>query len=371
MPARTKRLSFSELKVGILVLVSIALFIFFIFSATGGIGRLLGQPFIVKARFAEVDGLLPGNEVRLAGKRVGNVQQVTLAVIPERPEDQNTVEVTMTIDREVAEQWIRTDSLATLGSIGLLGDKVVDITPGTKKGRPLPSGAYLQTSPGTNIRKIISGVDPLISDLTDSAEQIKTLVAKVNQGQGTIGRLVNDPKVYEDLDRTILEANELVKQVREGQGTLGRLINDPGLYQDLKETTARLERFIRQLDEGQGTVARLIKDPELYKKIEATITRLQQTSDRIAVVAARIERGEGTIGKLINDPTLHEDTQKTMANVRHITTRLEQGQGTMGALLHDRELYDNLNSLSSQLVRLIYDFRQDPKKYLRVKVSIF
>jgi phospholipid/cholesterol/gamma-HCH transport system substrate-binding protein len=371
MPARTKRLSFSELKVGILVLASIALFIFFIFSATGGVGRLLRQPFIAKARFAEVDGLLPGNEVRLAGKRVGNVEQVALAVIPERPEDQNTVEVTMSIDPEVARQWIRTDSLATLGSIGLLGDKVVDITPGTQKGQPLPSGSYIQTSPGTNIRKIISGVDPLIADLTDSAEQIKTLVSKVNEGQGTIGQLVNNPKVYEDLDRTIVEAKELVKQVREGQGTLGRLVSDPGLYQDLKDTTARLERLIKQMDEGQGTVARLIKDPELFKKIDTTMTRVQDISERLDLISARIERGEGTIGKLINDPALHEDTQKTMANVRHITARLDQGQGTMGALLHDRELYDNLNSLSSQLVRLVYDFRQDPKKYLRVKVSIF
>jgi len=369
MPQRTKRLSFSELKVGMLVLASIALFIFFIFSASGGFR--FTPPFIAKARFAEVDGLLPGNEVRLAGKRVGNVEEVTLAIVPTQAEDQNTVEVTMSIDQDVAQKWIRTDSLATLGSIGLLGDKVVDITPGTQKGQPLPSGSYIQTSPGTNIRKIISGVDPLIADLTDSAEQIKTLVAKVNEGQGTIGQLVNNPKVYEDLDHTIVEAKELVKQVREGQGTLGRLVSDPGLYQDLKDTTARLERLIKQMDEGQGTVARLIKDPELFKKLDMTMTRVQDISERLDLISARIERGEGTIGKLINDPALHEDTQRTMANVRDITGRLNQGQGTMGALLHDRELYDNLNSLSSQLVRLVYDFRQDPKKYLRVKVSIF
>jgi len=359
------------LKVGILVLASIIIFIFMVLSATGGIGRLFTQPFTAKARFGEVDGLIPGAEVRVAGKRVGNVEAVTLAVIPERPEDPRTVEVTMSIDPEIARQWIRSDSVAALGSIGLLGDKVVDISPGTQKGQPIPSGSYIQSSPGTNIRKIISGVDPLISDLSDSAEQIKTLVSKVNEGQGTLGLLLNNPKIYEDLDRVIVEARQLVNQAREGEGTIGRLVTDPSLYKDLKDTTTRLERVIKQIDEGQGTVARLIKEPELYKRIDATVARLQQTSERLDVIAARIERGEGTIGKLINDPTLHEDTKKTMANMEHITERLDQGQGTAGALLHDRELYDNLNNLSSQLVRLVYDFRQDPKKFLRVKVSIF
>ncbi|MBI3950871.1 MAG: MCE family protein [Acidobacteria bacterium] len=368
---RGKHLGFSELKVGILVLASVAILIFLVMSATGGVSKLLTEPYIAKTRFAEVDGLLPGADVRLAGKRVGNVEAVNLASVPKSPEDLNTVEVVMSIDPDVARQWIRTDSRASLGSIGLLGDKVVDISPGTQNGQPLPSGSYIESMPGTNIRKIISGVDPLISDLTESAEQIKSMVTKINEGQGTLGRLIHNPRVYEDLDRAVLEATQLVKEVREGQGTMGRLINDPTLYEDLRTTTQRLQNVVRQIDEGQGTVARLIKDPELYTRIDATVARLQQTADQLQVISARIERGEGTIGRLINDPALHEETKQTMSNIRSITARLDQGQGTAGALLNDRQLYDNLNQASSQLVRLIYDFRQDPQKYLRVKVSIF
>lgn len=371
MQSRGKRLAFSELKVGILVLVSITVFVFIVLSATGGVRDLLSRPFVAKSRFAEVDGLLPGADVRLAGKRVGNVKEVNLASVPRNPEDLNTVEVIMEIDPDVAKQWVRSDSRATLGSIGLLGDKVIDISPGTVNGQLLPRGSYIESAPGANIRKIISGVDPLITDLTDSAEQIKSLVTKINDGKGTLGRLINNPKVFEDLDRVMLEATELVKQARQGQGTIGRLVNDPALYEDLRDTTRRLENVVRQIDEGQGTVARLIKDPEMYQKIDAMMVKLQEASSRLDVIVARIEGGQGTIGRLINDPSLHEDTKQVMNNVRNITGRMDQGQGTVGALLNDRELYDNLNQMSSQLVRLIYDFRQDPQKYLRVKVSIF
>ncbi len=366
-----KKVTLADLKVGILVLASLVFLILMILTASGGI-TLFEEEFIVKARVAEVDGLIPGNEVRLAGYRIGNVKEVRFAPeLPSRPEDPNTVEIVMRVDPKIARERIRSDSVVTLGSIGLLGDKVVEITPGTKNGAPIQSGAYLRSTPGTNIRKIISGVDPLIADLTDTAEQIKRLVARVNEGEGTLGRLIRDPKLYMDIDRTVLEAQELVRQIREGEGTIGKLITDPTLYADLKRTVTRLEQLTRDLREGQGTIARLIREPEFYEKLDRAVTRLDEISARIDTIAARIERGEGTVGRLINDPTVHEEAKATLSNLRNITARIESGEGTFGALVHDRQLYNNLNALSSELVRLIYDFRQNPGRFLRIKVSLF
>jgi phospholipid/cholesterol/gamma-HCH transport system substrate-binding protein len=369
MPAG-KKVTFREVKVGIVVLVAIALLIFMILTASGEIG-FIREEFLVRARVAEVDGLIPGNEVRLAGVRVGNVVEVKFGEIPVRPEDPNTVEIVMRVNPEIARERIRSDSVVTLGSIGLLGDKVVEISPGTKKGTPIRSGDYLQSSPGTNIRKIISGVDPLIADLVDTAEQIKQMVLRINQGQGTVGKLIRDPKVYEDLDATIIEAHDLVRRIREGEGTVGRLINDPTLYDDLKRTIARLERVTRDIQEGEGTLPRLIREPEVYETLHRTMRRVEDIAARVDTIATRIEKGEGTVGRLINDPRLHEDARAMVANVKQITGRIESGEGTLGALVHDRQLYDNLNSLSSELVRLLYDFRQNPGKFLRFKVSLF
>jgi phospholipid/cholesterol/gamma-HCH transport system substrate-binding protein len=368
MAKKGKKLAFSDLKVGLLVLAGIAIFIFMIMSATGG--NPFGQKFVLTTHFAEVDGLLEGNEVRIAGVRAGNVKTVEFGV-PKSKNDVNTVKVVMELDPAIAQQLIRSDSTATLGSIGLLGDKVVDITPGTTAGTRLRSGAAVDSTPGTNIREVISGVHPLISNLTDTANQIKTMVENVNKGEGTIGQLVKNPKVYRDLDATVLEAQQLINDIREGGGTLGQLVKNPEVYDQIKDVATRLERLMRQIDEGEGTVARLIKDPDLFKKIDATMTSVRTTADRLDEISRRIEKGEGTLGRFINDPALHEKTKDTMTNLESITERLDKGQGTAGALLHDRQLYDNLNSLSSEMVRLIYDFRQDPKKYLRIKVSVF
>ncbi|HXF03999.1 MAG TPA: MlaD family protein [Blastocatellia bacterium] len=369
MPTR-KKITFSELKVGIVVLVAIALLIFMILTASGEIG-FIREEFLVRARVAEVDGLIPGNEVRLAGVRVGNVVEVKFGEIPTRPEDPNTVEIVMRVNPEIARERIRSDSVVTLGSIGLLGDKVVEISPGTKNGKPIQSGDYLQSAPGTNIRKIISGVDPLIADLTDTAEQIRQMVLRINQGQGTVGKLIRDPKVYEDLDATIIEARDLVRRIREGEGTVGRLINDPTLYDDLKRAVTRLERVTREIQEGQGTISRLLREPDVYDSLNRTMKRVEEIAERVDTIATRIEKGEGTVGRLINDPALHEDARVMVANMKEISGKIETGEGTLGALVHDRQLYDNLNSLSSELVRLLYDFRQNPGKFLRFKISIF
>jgi phospholipid/cholesterol/gamma-HCH transport system substrate-binding protein len=369
MPAR-KKMTVADLKVGIVVLVAVSLLIFIILTASGE-RSLFERKFLLRARVSEVDGLIAGNEVRLEGVRVGNVQEVNFAELPATREDQRTIEIVVRVKPDVARRWIRTDSVVSLGSIGLLGDKVVEISVGTKNGQSVKSGDELQSDPGTNIRKIISGVDPLIADLSNSAEQIRKLVTGINEGQGTIGKLIRDPKLYTELDGTIIEARELVRRVREGDGTMGKLVNDPGLYNDLRQTLTRLEKITQELQEGQGTIARLIREPEMYDKLNKTIARLDEISTRVNTIAARIEKGEGSIGKLINDPGLHEETKETVANLKGITERMDNGDGTFGALLHDRQLYNNLNSLSSEMVRLIYDFRQNPKRFLQIKFEIF
>jgi len=368
--AARKKVTIADLKVGIVVLVAISLLIFMILTASGEVS-VFEREFILKTRVAEVDGLIPGNEVRLSGVRVGSVKAVNFAGLPARPEDPNTIEIVMRVRPEVAREQIRSDSVVTLGSIGLLGDKVVEISAGTTSGTPLQNGDYLQSSPGTNIRKIISGVDPLIADLADSADQIRQMVLRINQGQGTVGRLIRDPKIYEDLDATVVEARELVHRIREGEGTVGKFINDPTLYNDLKRTVTRLEAITREIEEGKGTLAKLLKEPEVYEKLNRTMSRLDEISQRVDTIASRIEKGEGTVGRLVNDPSLHEETKAAVANLKSITDKMDRGEGTFGALLHDRQLYNNLNVLSSELIRLIYDFRQNPGRFLKVRVSIF
>ncbi|MBI4470539.1 MAG: MCE family protein [Acidobacteria bacterium] len=369
MPS-TKKLSLADLRVGLLVLGSLILLFVLILSASGEL-KPFEKRFIVRTRVSEVDGLSPGNEVRLAGVTVGKVDSVKFGEIPATPGDQNTVEILMSVDPKAARDRIRSDSLATLGSIGLLGDKVVEISPGTKNGTPLESGGLLRSSETGNIRKIISGVDPLIGNLADTLEQLKSVTNKINEGKGTLGQLINNPRVYQDLDSAVLAARDLLERVRAGDGTAGRIINDPGLYEDARKLVQRLESVSKAIEEGPGTLSRLIHEPELYDRLSQASDRLNRVAGRIETVSAKIESGEGTIGKLVNDPRLHDETAVTVTNLKNITGRLDRGEGTAGAILHDRKLYDNLNQATSELVRLLYDFRQNPGRFLKIRVTLF
>lgn len=369
MPS-TKKLTFADLKVGLLVLASLVLLFVFILSASGEL-KPFEKKFIVRTRVSEVDGLAPGNEVRLAGVTVGKVDEVKFGQIPKTSEDQNTVEIVMSVNPKQVQGRIRSDSQAILGSIGLLGDKVVNITAGTENGTPVESGALLRSSETGNIRKIISGVDPLLGNLGDTLEQIKSVTTKINEGKGTLGQFINNPKVYQDLDGAVLEARELLNRIREGEGTAGRFVNDPSLYEDIRRMVQRLEAVSKSLEEGPGTIARLIREPELYDKLNKTIQELSDASGRLGRISAKIETGDGTIGRLINNPKIHDETAETVTHLKNITARLDRGEGTAGAVFQDRKLYDNLNAASSELVRLLYDFRQNPGRFLRIRVTLF
>src|SRR5262249_51122545 len=121
----------------------------------------------------------------------------------------------------------------------------------------------------------------------------------------------------------------------------------------------------------KGTVGRLFKEEKLYNDTSALVSKLNETSARLEGLVAKIDRGEGTVGRLIKEEKIYTDARDTIEKLNVIMARLEKGEGTAGMLLKDEKLYNNANNLSAELTKLLYDFRQNPKKYLSVKVTIF
>src|SRR5438309_2211116 len=147
MPGK-KKIGFAELRVGLLVLMSISILIALILTISGDI-----SPFrhflILRTKLSQVDGLRQGTEVRLAGVHIGQVMEVNLLPVAKDDKELRNVEVVMKIEDVIdgipAQQRIRSDSRVILGSVGLLGDKVIDITPGTiEKGQPVPNGGEIK-----------------------------------------------------------------------------------------------------------------------------------------------------------------------------------------------------------------------------------
>jgi phospholipid/cholesterol/gamma-HCH transport system substrate-binding protein len=377
---QTKQTTISQLRVGLLVLAALAILILTIFAVSGDL-RIpgLNKTTTVRTQMASIDGLTKGAEVRLSGKRIGSVRDIKFGRIPNQATEQSNIDIEMEIDGKLdgrpAIERIRTDSLAVLKSAGVLGDNVIDITPGTTTGQPIKDGGSIQSRAQKSVGDIINASQDAVSNLNEISDDVRAITENLRAGKGSMGKFLNEETFYLDLDSTIREAESLMKELKSGQGSVGRLVSDPALYNQTSETIARLrgisDQIGDQLQSGRGTIGKLFRDEELYNKANSLIARLDTTSQRLDRTMARIENGEGTAGKLIKDEKLYEDARDTLTKVNAITTRLEKGEGSFGLLLKDERLYNNINNVSGEVTKLLYDFRQNPKKYLSVKVTIF
>jgi phospholipid/cholesterol/gamma-HCH transport system substrate-binding protein len=122
---------------------------------------------------------------------------------------------------------------------------------------------------------------------------------------------------------------------------------------------------------GKGTLGKLVTDDQFYKQANEILAKFNSTTEKLDRIAGDIEAGRGSLGKFIKDDKLHDDAQAAVASLRSISDKLDKGEGTAGKLLHDDQLYNNLNQTTGEMVKLLYDFRQNPKKYLSIKLSLF
>jgi phospholipid/cholesterol/gamma-HCH transport system substrate-binding protein len=360
-----------DLRVGLLVVASIAVLILLILAVSGDISFFKSR-MTLYTDLVGAEGLKVGDEVRLAGVRVGSVKAVEFTEVPSDQSATSAVRVKMVIEGRDAQERIRPDSRAILRQLGLLGGQYVNITPGTKAGGPpVQNGDTIPGAQETTIGQVVEASDDLLSGFQQLSNRLNQITDTINSGKGTIGRFINDESFYLNLNKVTLEAQELVRRIREGDGTAGRLINDPKLYEDLRASVNELQAVANKVSSGNGTIGKLVNDQAVYDRINSAATRLDAASERIEKITAQVESGNGTVGKLIYDEKLHQDASAAIASLKNITDRIDRGEGTLGKLAKDEQLYNNLNALSSESVKLLYDFRQNPKKYLSIKVSLF
>ncbi len=381
MPPSKKTVSLRELRVGLLVLGSIAILIFLILNASGDINPFT-KKLHLRARFADANGLRDGSEVRLAGVRVGKIDKITLlppSDVPNSPKVEAAMVIDSNIDGRPANERIRTDSTAQQGSPSLLGNEMlINITPGSAVGEPVKDGAILPSSTSNTVNDFATSGTDLAQRLSKLSDEINGMVRDVKDGKGTIGRLFSDEALYNNLNATIRETEDLMVQIKAGKGSAGKLINDPALYNNANAITLQLKLIADDLRAGRGTAGKLLTDDQLYVRINRTADRLDQSVTQINGMIGEINAGHGTLGRLIKDDQIYNDARSAIARfnttaerVDNMVSAAQRGEGTLGKLLTDESLYSNVNQLSSEGVKLIYDFRQNPKKYLTIKFELF
>jgi phospholipid/cholesterol/gamma-HCH transport system substrate-binding protein len=364
-----QKTTIAQLRVGILVVVTVTILIIFILGVSGGI-PFFQHNAIYTTRFAAAEGLKKGDEVRLAGKLIGKVDSVEFGGIPATKDDKPIV-ITMIVDANEVDGRIRRDSQAVLAQQGFLGDRVIDITPGTRAAETIPDGGEIPSADQPGLSQVFQGASDILVQFNTVGKQLQELMDNVNQGKGTIGKLLHDDAFYVNLNRAVVEFQGIGAKVSEGDGTLARLLNDPKLYDDLRGAANNVQGIVADVRGGKGTLGKLINDEQFYKQATEVLEKFNSTTAKLDRIAADIEAGRGTLGKFIKDEKLHDDAQAAVASLKNISERLDKGEGSAGKLLHDDQLYNNLNQTSAEMVKLLYDFRQNPRKYLSIKVSLF
>ncbi len=361
MPQR-KQLTWTELRVGLFVLVGMFILAVAIFYVTGV--RILGPKYRLRTYLPEVEGLTIGAPVRLDGVEIGNVDAIRVSqVVPKQPPDpRRSIELVLRIDKHYQNE-VRTDSTAGLITEGLLGNRLVSIHRGF-------TGAVLtenQEIPGREekaIKQIVERGADLTENLNAMSEQVREIVDGIRRGRGTLGKLLVDETAYRRLNSTLARLDEVVASVQAGQGSLGKLVASDELYRRVNSASVRLETLLADVQAQKGTLGRLVYDPSLHENAK-------QFLERGNLLLADVRAGKGTLGRLATDETLYVKWRETGTNLAAATEKLNSNRTSAGKFFSDPQFYDNLTGLAGDLRLLVGDFRKNPKKFLRVKFSLF
>jgi len=401
MPPTQGNLGFSQLRVGIFVLFGLAVLAFLILNATGNFNPF-EKKLRLKARFAGADGLRDGAEVQLAGVNIGKVESVNL-LPPDSPENawvEAVLLVNRNLDGRPLSERVRTDSTAQLVATSILAnDKLINISPGTTNGAPVSENDVLASTSAMSINQLTQTGNELLQQINKMAIPTNEILNKANRGEGTLGRVINDDSLYTNLDATVGETKvtlaklqNTIDRINSGDGSAGKLLNDPELYDNLNRSVVQLEAISRDLRAGKGTAGKLLSDEALYNDARDAIADLRVSAAKIngiaddfKLISNDLREGKGTAGKILKDERLYDDARVAIARLNSTAEKFDviigdaqAGKGTLGKLLTDETLYNNVNQtasnvnqLSSEGTKLIYDFRQNPKKYLTVQFKLF
>jgi phospholipid/cholesterol/gamma-HCH transport system substrate-binding protein len=403
-----QRATVAQMKVGILVTVALLLLAAVILQQSWGVNWFAHT---VKAitYLPDVGGLKPGAPVWLAGIEIGKVTGVSI-VPPEifagnkpafrridelhrqletlNQKDPNYVKISSSLQNDLRDlklelrfveiqfqirsqyiDRISRDSEVGIESKGLIGDSYIDISPGTYGVPPVKIGdAYLiEGVRTTGFREIMTGANDVVANFGVLSDQFKNIALKINPekvGAGLSETVSEVQATLNEAKNTFAHATRTFDDLRSGDGTIARLISDPSAYQHLIEALDKFTKIAGDIQDGSGTLSKLIKNPQLFDAANETLRKAEVMMDRI-------EKGEGTLGKLSKDSALYERSTQAIEKFAGFIDQIDKGEGTLGKLYKDPSLYKNLDQATAEITKLIYDLRQDPKKYLTIRFRLF
>ncbi len=290
------------LSVGTFVLVALVALAISILSLTTDRG-LFASEYRLQAPFENVQGLQAGAPVWLAGKNVGRVEEIRFTP----GDDRSPVLATLAIDTAV-QDFIRDDSVASIGTIGVLGDSYVELTVGSEAGAVLRDGAVIATLTPVNMNQAMAKVTAAVDSFRELSENLNETVEQFADAEG-------GAKVAQAVEAV----SESMIEIRDGDGLIHQLIyEDFGVegVKSLERTFVAMESVMREIAEGQGILHTLIYE---RPRDQDVVNQVLMAGSRLNSILGKIDQGEGTIGLLVNDPSLYEDLQTLLGGAQRST----------------------------------------------------
>ena len=321
-----KQLRWSKLKVGLVITLALLIMIVAIFFA-GGIKEMFSPRIELKAQFMDAKGLRRGAPVWIFGTEVGSVKNIELDPV-------HGAIVTISVDKSV-QKFIKRDAQANILTMGLLGDKYIELSTGSSLAEPIHPGEMIKGGTQIEFSDIMVTVAVAIGKMGEFITKLDNLVVKMEKSEGTVAKFFKDPAIYDNLNQTTKKLSLLLEDIANSRGSMKMLIEDPSLYNKLLTATSSIEEFSKKLNESHGTLKKLVEDPELYEN-------LNRGSKQLSSILERIDKGEGLAGAFLRNEELAKELSEALLEFK---------------------------KLSSELEALVKDIKGHPKKYL--KFSIF
>lgn len=347
----SRSLPWSELRTGIVIIVALALLSVGVLQLSGRSG-FFERSYTLYASMENTLGLKAGNSVSLAGINVGNVDEIKFTANP----SDNRIIVVMKIKRQYMDR-IRQDSVATVKTLGLLGDKYVDISVGGPNSPVMQPGGYLTSAGEAELSRVLAGASSGLSGLSVVASQLQVMLGRINRGEGTAGLLVNDRQLYDQLASSAANLNAAVTDLRQARGTMGKFIENPKLYDNLVDVSAKAKELVDRL--GRGSLVKLSEDKAFHDNLVAVSSNMREVSQSLQ---------KGTFVRLSDDKELYAQIKDMSNRLDGVISKLDSGHGSAGKLLSDEKLYNNMNKFFEDADALVIDINKNPKKYVRISI---
>jgi phospholipid/cholesterol/gamma-HCH transport system substrate-binding protein len=363
MPSQ-QEVRWSQLKVGVIVLISAVILTTLLFLMTSGSGvGVFSHKLTIVTYFENSAGIKSGAAVNLEGVTIGTVKSVRVSTAPERK--LTPVEVVMRIDSKY-QSGLHKDSKAALTTgAAILGDPVVDINSQVATGPMLQDGDELQTLETPSLTDVVKASQGTIEQLNVILAKMNSVVDNLQAGKGSIGQLINNPDFYNKATATVDEIHTIAVKLNSNTNTVGKFLNDDAeMYNRVNDSLGKINGIVSDMQSGKGTAGKLLKDDAMYNNLNSSLADLKS-------ILSDAQAGKGSAGIFLKDPALANKLNDTITQANTLVTNINAGKGTVGKLMNDDTAYTNINQLLTESTNLVTAIRKDPKKYLTIHLKIF